>query len=982
MRDILKLRLKRLGALLLATGVMITAVGCAGGGGSSQVTEDSGPVAADSAEATTIQISKYVGGVSLKESGVETAVRENMHLHNDNVLETAADGSVDLLLDDTKMVGLDVSSVASFVQEGKKLSCNVEKGAIYFYTTDKVAEDETFAISSSTMMVGIRGTSGYVLFNEKTGVAKIVLTSGKVHLIATNPVTGGTNEADLDAGESAQVTLFDFMEGSDSVRFEFAKVTPADLPPILVKKIVDDPTVFAEVVDATGWDDKEMTTIAESVNCVIATDPQSTQFAADSGAALSDNLSSMDTVYDSAKAAADAGVQVDGENGVIRTDENAGTDQGAGAADDANLTAATDNVLPDAPADQPQVNENEQQQQEQQQDQGNKDKSDSGNKKEDKGKSDNKDKKDDKDKSDNKDKNDSQDNKNKTENKKTTSTGGSSGSSGRSSGSSGSSSDNNSGGSSSGGSSNDQSGGGGSSGGSGTDSGTSEAEAETDVPNADGTYNVTLVGSSQGSLFYGTDPNSLSETGTASPGQQVFIRVVKENNYEVELSSNPGISGGFTFANCGQGYEIYCFTMPARHVTVTGQFSQRGSSSAYGVAFVGVPNEFFEYYTYELSSRRAVPGTVITVRAIKKAGFTNYPPYKPTGQYYGSSGTATALTQINPDGEGIWRFTMPAGNVILGWAHYTVTLDNSLTGIVSLSSGNSYCEGQTVHVVSTGTNTSISCLYATTTGTNGSEEFYKVILPTVPSGGQMPPGSVTGMSFDMPSSNVKLYGTDPRASELSPLYTPGCSLNCIIEGMPEAEYTYFRACIVNGQQHGYDYDDDDEWWDEIIVRPGYVVSLVSDYDMDVNATTTTPSASVIQATHSVKYTSAGGWRNSYVYTVTVPELSNDTESFGITFVPKTYDVTINLGSGCYVGSINGEELDDPDSQDSTIVLHDVVNGSWLEVVVYGVETQMIYFKVDDGEWQDDELTDDGFIIGALIKNSDVTINVSASPPNG
>ena len=459
MRDLLRLRIKRLAAMLLATGVLVTAVGCSSGNsdGTADVTvEDAGAgaadgangaTAADSAEATTMQISKYVGGVSLTEAGMDTAIRENMHLHNDNELTTAGDGSVDLLLDESKMVGLDIDSIASFEQDGKKLNCNMKKGAIYFYTTKKLDEDETFAISSSTMMVGIRGTSGYIIFNEETGIAKITLASGHVHLVGTNPNTGGTNEIDITAGQSAQVCLLDFMEGSDSVRFELAKVTPADLPAILVQKIVADPEVFDRVVEETGWSAEEMTTIASTSNCVNASNPDSAQYAADSAAQQSAAMTALDTTFESARAAEEAGVQVHGEAEVIRVGDDAGEVANA-PVDNANLVAAADNVVADVPQDDAAAQQDQQQAQPDQQDQqqedtSNKDKKDT---------KDNKDNKDNKDTKDSKDKTDSS--KDKTETKKpTTSSGSGSGSSGGSSGSSGGSSGGSSSGSSGGSSS-------------------------------------------------------------------------------------------------------------------------------------------------------------------------------------------------------------------------------------------------------------------------------------------------------------------------------------------------------------------------------------------------------------------------------------------------------------------------------------------------------------------------------------------------
>lgn len=249
-------------------------------------------------------ITNTVGTVMVSENG-------------ENSVSTKDDGSVDFDLDDTKKVGLDVNSSATVTADGNKKIVRLENGGLYFYTTEKVAEGEEFIIEMDSLKVRITGTSGYIIYNEKTGVAKITLSSGLVQLIGTNPVTGGTNEIDITAGASAQVCLLDFMEGSDSVRFELSKVTPADLPLLLVQKIVADPEVFDRVLDETGWSANEMTTIAGTASCVNAAVTGSDQYAAASAAAQTAAMTALDTRYERAEEAEAAGVSLVGDNEVV-----------------------------------------------------------------------------------------------------------------------------------------------------------------------------------------------------------------------------------------------------------------------------------------------------------------------------------------------------------------------------------------------------------------------------------------------------------------------------------------------------------------------------------------------------------------------------------------------------------------------------------------------------------------------------------------
>ena len=111
--------------------------------------------------ATTIRLMRYEGEVSLENEGKNMTLREDMMLRNGNVLSTQAASYADLNLDDTKAVGLDEESSADFNQEDQQLRVNLATGGLYFYTTKKLEDGESFDIQSQTLMVGIRGTSGY-----------------------------------------------------------------------------------------------------------------------------------------------------------------------------------------------------------------------------------------------------------------------------------------------------------------------------------------------------------------------------------------------------------------------------------------------------------------------------------------------------------------------------------------------------------------------------------------------------------------------------------------------------------------------------------------------------------------------------------------------------------------------------------------------------------------------------------------------------
>ena len=150
--------------------------------------------------ATTMRILGYEGKITLEEDGKNKKIKENLRINSGNTIKTSFFSSANIGLDDVKLVSMDQESIAEFVQEGKYLEMTLTKGSIFFEVKKPLEEDETFNIKTSTMIAGIRGTSGYVEVNED-GTERLIVTDGVVHVIYTNPQTGETSEADVKAGE-------------------------------------------------------------------------------------------------------------------------------------------------------------------------------------------------------------------------------------------------------------------------------------------------------------------------------------------------------------------------------------------------------------------------------------------------------------------------------------------------------------------------------------------------------------------------------------------------------------------------------------------------------------------------------------------------------------------------------------------------------------------------------------------------------------
>ena len=177
--------------------------------------------------ATTMRLLRMEGTVSLEDNGKMKNVKEDLRLKSGNALNTETQSLCAIGLDDTKIVTMNEVSRAEFSQKGKKLDLNLTKGSLYFEVSKKLESDESFEIKTSTMVVGIRGTSGYVAADSGEHEA-VIVTDGVVHIVGKNPVTGEVKEIDVYAGNKITVYLYN-ERTVDSIMFELEPVSERDL---------------------------------------------------------------------------------------------------------------------------------------------------------------------------------------------------------------------------------------------------------------------------------------------------------------------------------------------------------------------------------------------------------------------------------------------------------------------------------------------------------------------------------------------------------------------------------------------------------------------------------------------------------------------------------------------------------------------------------------------------------------------------------
>ena len=223
--------------------------------------------------ATTMRLLRIEGTVNLEDSkGSSKPVVENLRFQSGDALNTGADGLATIGLDDAKIVTLDHNSRAEFKKKKNQLELNLTKGALFFNVTEKLKSDEKFDIKTSTMTAGIRGTSGIVYYDEADDLREtIAITDGVVEISATNPETGETRTAKVEAGKQLKVYLYSNRPG-ESVQFEIFDIKEEDLGKFTVGLISDNDELIKKICDYTGWDPDKLKKILKGLN-VDPTDP-------------------------------------------------------------------------------------------------------------------------------------------------------------------------------------------------------------------------------------------------------------------------------------------------------------------------------------------------------------------------------------------------------------------------------------------------------------------------------------------------------------------------------------------------------------------------------------------------------------------------------------------------------------------------------------------------------------------------------------
>ncbi|MBR2602999.1 MAG: FecR domain-containing protein, partial [Clostridia bacterium] len=216
----------------------------------------SGSTMAESYDAGTMRLLRYEGSVEIFDpEGVPRFVLENVRFASGETMQTGEDGIASVGLDDTKIVTLDASSRVQFVQEDSHLKLSLSQGSLFLDVQDKLDENESLDIETSTMTVGIRGTIAFLQEDPEgissaggRGATSVGILEG-VAQIDFKDASGARRRMDVPAGRKVTIPAPDDEQGG--VAPEMAQLTLEDISGFVAEQVLRDPVLIERVINGS-----------------------------------------------------------------------------------------------------------------------------------------------------------------------------------------------------------------------------------------------------------------------------------------------------------------------------------------------------------------------------------------------------------------------------------------------------------------------------------------------------------------------------------------------------------------------------------------------------------------------------------------------------------------------------------------------------------------------------------------------------------
>ncbi len=188
-------------------------------------------------KAATMFLTKFLGTVDITDGdGKAVPISQGQGLYGGYQLATEDASYAWVDLDMVKLAKMDEDSEARIQKNEKELEIIVLSGSFFFHVTEPLEADETLSIRTSDMIVGIRGTCGWVDAKDPSQ-ARVYILEGTVECAAKD--SGGNVSAPVFVTQGEVGTLTHEEDGSVKVT-----VTPfgsSEIPEFVLEEVSQDP---------------------------------------------------------------------------------------------------------------------------------------------------------------------------------------------------------------------------------------------------------------------------------------------------------------------------------------------------------------------------------------------------------------------------------------------------------------------------------------------------------------------------------------------------------------------------------------------------------------------------------------------------------------------------------------------------------------------------------------------------------------------
>ena len=203
--------------------------------------------AAETAAAATLRLEKAEGTVKVSNaSGKSVTVTDGMRLYSGYTIATEKSSYAYVSLDSTKAVKLDASSKAEVRKSGKKLELNAVSGSLFFNVTAPVDKDESLNIRTSTMVTGVRGTSGWVVVIDRF-TSRVHLLEGTLTVTSSEPATGQMRQATITGGQTATAALNKPSQAGRQMSLTVTNLQEKQVPGFVAVEVEKDPALQQKI---------------------------------------------------------------------------------------------------------------------------------------------------------------------------------------------------------------------------------------------------------------------------------------------------------------------------------------------------------------------------------------------------------------------------------------------------------------------------------------------------------------------------------------------------------------------------------------------------------------------------------------------------------------------------------------------------------------------------------------------------------------